>query len=179
MARRSRTPSGAAWPTFSLLRIMAVAVLILSFFFFSSRRRHTRCLSDWSSDVCSSDLIRKARLRDSLMAGGAAVDHVHSGEPDLINARAVIGGQPLRIRATLRKAQIRTFVLLPLAAVVLERRNGQHGQEDQAQDRKNEAHAVGYLAHRFSRHRSPKATPKTSLGRGRRCPQRSGKRRQQ
>src|SRR5436853_4446436 len=26
-------------------------------FFFSSRRRHTRCLSDWSSDVCSSDLI--------------------------------------------------------------------------------------------------------------------------
>src|SRR5205814_5197421 len=29
------------------------------FFFFSSRRRHTRCLSDWSSDVCSSDLIEK------------------------------------------------------------------------------------------------------------------------
>src|SRR5205814_6229164 len=27
-------------------------------FFFSSRRRHTRCLSDWSSDVCSSDLGR-------------------------------------------------------------------------------------------------------------------------
>src|SRR5205814_6187623 len=27
-------------------------------FFFSSRRRHTRCLSDWSSDVCSSDLIQ-------------------------------------------------------------------------------------------------------------------------
>src|SRR5258705_11257929 len=25
-------------------------------FFFSARRRHTRCLSDWSSDVCSSDL---------------------------------------------------------------------------------------------------------------------------
>src|SRR5258705_4872912 len=28
----------------------------MSLFFFSSRRRHTRCLSDWSSDVCSSDL---------------------------------------------------------------------------------------------------------------------------
>src|SRR2546429_5689059 len=26
-------------------------------FFFSSRRRHTRCSRDWSSDVCSSDLI--------------------------------------------------------------------------------------------------------------------------
>src|SRR5256885_16492275 len=29
----------------------------LSFFFFSSRRRHTRLQGDWSSDVCSSDLI--------------------------------------------------------------------------------------------------------------------------
>src|SRR5207248_5958525 len=27
------------------------------FFFFSSRRRHTRSYGDWSSDVCSSDLI--------------------------------------------------------------------------------------------------------------------------
>src|SRR2546429_8424332 len=26
-------------------------------FFFSSRRRHTRCSRDWSSDVCSSDLM--------------------------------------------------------------------------------------------------------------------------
>src|SRR5437879_8365410 len=26
------------------------------FFFFSSRRRHTRYIGDWSSDVCSSDL---------------------------------------------------------------------------------------------------------------------------
>src|SRR5262245_66665683 len=31
-------------------------IYFLCFFFFSSRRRHTRCLSDWSSDVCSSDL---------------------------------------------------------------------------------------------------------------------------
>src|SRR4051812_49573560 len=27
------------------------------FFFFSSRRRHTRLTCDWSSDVCSSDLV--------------------------------------------------------------------------------------------------------------------------
>src|SRR5690606_39351472 len=31
-------------------------VCIVSFFFFSSRRRHTRFSRDWSSDVCSSDL---------------------------------------------------------------------------------------------------------------------------
>src|SRR3989442_9498311 len=32
----------------------------VSFFFFSSRRRHTRCGRDWSSDVCSSDLRRRS-----------------------------------------------------------------------------------------------------------------------
>src|SRR5256886_16905864 len=31
-------------------------MLISIFFFFSSRRRHTRFDCDWSSDVCSSDL---------------------------------------------------------------------------------------------------------------------------
>src|SRR5205814_4008466 len=33
--------------------------------FFSSRRRHTRCLSDWSSDVCSSDLPIRPLLGES------------------------------------------------------------------------------------------------------------------
>src|SRR6266853_5617923 len=38
------------------------------FFFFSSRRRHTRFDCDWSSDVCSSDLIRRtAALQDKAM----------------------------------------------------------------------------------------------------------------
>src|SRR5437762_6359658 len=31
-------------------------VMSVYFFFFSSRRRHTRYIGDWSSDVCSSDL---------------------------------------------------------------------------------------------------------------------------
>src|SRR2546422_2519203 len=35
--------------------------LVLFFFFFSSRRRHTRCSRDWSSDVCSSDLMNSRR----------------------------------------------------------------------------------------------------------------------
>src|SRR5207253_6797468 len=34
-----------------------------SFFFFSSRRRHTRWPRDWSSDVCSSDLRKPGRFR--------------------------------------------------------------------------------------------------------------------
>src|SRR6267378_4711692 len=31
--------------------------MVMQFFFFSSRRRHTSSLRDWSSDVCSSDLL--------------------------------------------------------------------------------------------------------------------------
>src|SRR2546426_4725472 len=39
--------------------------VVLVFFFFSSRRRHTRLQGDWSSDVCSSDLVSLAgRRRD-------------------------------------------------------------------------------------------------------------------
>src|SRR2546426_3675503 len=33
------------------------------FFFFSSRRRHTRLQGDWSSDVCSSDLPQRLSNR--------------------------------------------------------------------------------------------------------------------
>src|SRR5438445_1650342 len=32
-------------------------IMKVRFFFFSSRRRHTRYWRDWSSDVCSSDLV--------------------------------------------------------------------------------------------------------------------------
>src|SRR5205807_4949338 len=41
------------------------------FFFFSSRRRHTRLQGDWSSDVCSSDLSRRAPATELLSMGAA------------------------------------------------------------------------------------------------------------
>src|SRR6266511_2075080 len=42
----------------------------MSFFvFFSSRRRHTRFSRDWSSDVCSSDLVEEQRLLTAEAAG--------------------------------------------------------------------------------------------------------------
>src|SRR5438034_6038281 len=37
-------------------------IVTLQLFFFSSRRRHTRSLCDWSSDVCFSDLSGAARV---------------------------------------------------------------------------------------------------------------------
>src|SRR2546430_5697438 len=40
----------------------------LSFFFFSSRRRHTRFDCDWSSDVCSSDLRTAPAILEDLQS---------------------------------------------------------------------------------------------------------------
>src|SRR5437764_8771985 len=48
----------------SAIRVVFAMVSGTYSFFFSSRRRHTRYIGDWSSDVCSSDLGR------SLVASG-------------------------------------------------------------------------------------------------------------
>src|SRR5437762_4369731 len=40
---------------------MVVELCVCIIFFFSSRRRHTRYIGDWSSDVCSSDLPQPLR----------------------------------------------------------------------------------------------------------------------
>src|SRR2546429_3632399 len=45
----------------------------MCFFFFSSRRRHTRCSRDWSSDVCSSDLLEAEGLKPSFEADKATL----------------------------------------------------------------------------------------------------------
>src|SRR5215213_7306963 len=57
---------------------------MLLVFFFSSRRRHTRLVSDWSSDVCSSDL----------HVHGAPEPDIHVGRP-----RVKWVGGPLAARA--------------------------------------------------------------------------------
>src|SRR5207253_7542522 len=53
-------------------------------FFFSSRRRHTRWPRDWSSDVCSSDLLQTGpRLRRGLFS--------FDGQAALLQLRVVAG----------------------------------------------------------------------------------------
>src|SRR5437763_2438657 len=58
----------------SYLFFFSVCTLSLFFFFFSSRRRHTRYIGDWSSDVCSSDLLKSEGL--VLLAVTAAIFHL-------------------------------------------------------------------------------------------------------
>src|SRR5256885_11721687 len=71
-----------------------------SFFFFSSRRRHTRLQGDWSSDVCSSDLARRRRRRAcgsgagkpellQFLAQRAAVDAENARGLALVAARVI------------------------------------------------------------------------------------------
>src|SRR6266508_334368 len=50
------------WRTASDVYLCEVEARMKDFFFFSSRRRHTRWPRDWSSDVCSSDLGRRPAL---------------------------------------------------------------------------------------------------------------------
>src|SRR5438445_10758065 len=53
-----------------MLFVLMYAFVAL-FFFFSSRRRHTRYWRDWSSDVCSSDLGASMAAATAVMAAGA------------------------------------------------------------------------------------------------------------
>src|SRR5262249_57931245 len=86
---------GILCPRCSMLSVGQLSTLVLSFFFFyslmclflyvffffSSRRRHTRLVSDWSSDVCSSDLSTECSSltrevgRDAGAAAGVKDEH--------------------------------------------------------------------------------------------------------
>src|SRR5699024_9037119 len=60
-----------------------------SFFFFSSRRRHTRSKRDWSSDVCSSDLEYFKYMVDLLKELGAGHIKVYGGGGGVIIPREI------------------------------------------------------------------------------------------
>src|SRR5262249_59036020 len=53
-----------------LMKLLTIHFIV---FFFSSRRRHTRLVSDWSSDVCSSDLTLLVREVDHRARNALAV----------------------------------------------------------------------------------------------------------
>src|SRR5256885_12694522 len=90
---------------------------VYCFFFFSSRRRHTRLQGDWSSDVCSSDLTRLVNsLRTStllpmttngfLLFGGPCF-HQGSFETCLIRTTAT---KPVRAKFEIGRASCRERV---------------------------------------------------------------------
>src|SRR5256886_7268649 len=54
---------------------LTMVTSFVHFFFFSSRRRHTRFDCDWSSDVCSSDLYPPAWRGDIITARSRKAAH--------------------------------------------------------------------------------------------------------
>src|SRR5207253_4509576 len=62
------------------------------FFFFSSRRRHTRWPRDWSSDVCSSDLTAASKS-----ATGQYFQRIHALD---LASGAERPGSPIAVQAT-------------------------------------------------------------------------------
>src|SRR5690348_18287300 len=106
----------------------------MSFFFFSSRRRHTRWTGDWSSDVCSSDLLELDR--DAHQAAGvdgvvgrvgqlALVDLVAGG---LVGQLVVRGaGDDLELElGEIGRASCRGRVWMSGGAVVLKKKIGRY-----------------------------------------------------
>src|SRR2546422_6670763 len=69
-------------------------------FFFSSRRRHTRCSRDWSSDVCSSDLFAE-RLRgfsrQAVRAVGTNALRVAKYSPQFLREARQVLGFPIEV----------------------------------------------------------------------------------
>src|SRR5437899_8388968 len=82
-----------------------VGLVWFVFFFFSSRRRHTRCLSDWSSDVCSSDLGSVAASGGYYVACGADRIVANSGTltgsigviMETMNAKKILRSEERRV----------------------------------------------------------------------------------
>src|SRR6267142_3253130 len=76
--------------------------LYLCFFFFSSRRRHTRLTCDWSSDVCSSDLTPKPigpeSLRETIKAAGQGVVDQGQGWGYLVGGKTFLVEVDLDVR---------------------------------------------------------------------------------
>src|SRR5690625_6905175 len=61
----------------------------ISYFSFSSRRRHTRWPRDWSSDVCSSDLPRSTGGPTSIDNGQGACAHDNGKEEHFRSVRRI------------------------------------------------------------------------------------------
>src|SRR3989449_7875343 len=79
-------------------------MLSFVFFFFSSRRRHTRCSRDWSSDVCSSDL-------GCLFCKRVLADNMIAALTPIRERAQALRAEPLSVSATLRAGAAKARVL--------------------------------------------------------------------
>src|ERR1035441_10871727 len=85
-----------------------------AFVFFSSRRRHTRCLSDWSSDVCSSDLSSRHPVVETVPEAGCSIRGVRIGFPQNFFFDRLDADVESSVRGALARAESLGAVVVPV-----------------------------------------------------------------
>src|SRR3546814_5665602 len=126
-----------------------IIVLVLCIFFFKQKTAYEMRISDWSSDVCSSDLRVRGLFWFFAVAGIAAAVHFHGcwrrGPVDRhhrsatrLDAEGHAGAQRGRIRATARYAGDRPY----LQPDRQRRHRWQHGLARRQRDHRNAADPV-------------------------------------
>src|SRR5690625_7588459 len=103
--------------------IIGSLLFLTVFFFFSSRRRHTRWPRDWSSDVCSSDFKVKiggvAYLLKAECIGTVVID-LNQQIPEIVTVVFTDAlAQDLRIRFRQEKTYIDASQFLPILPHVI------------------------------------------------------------
>src|SRR5690606_39547575 len=110
--------------------VIVLCILILSFFFFSSRSRHTRFSRDWSSDVCSSDLV-DIHVIQSRIANPDYLSEVHRG------------ARPGAEQRNLKEPRLRQRFDCFIGPRSEERRVGKEGKEWRARDGERKKNYAG------------------------------------
>src|SRR5690348_17601231 len=108
-----------------------VRELFFCFFFFSSRRRHTRWTGDWSSDVCSSDLLVINWTRELRMWAEDVPYEVIGGDTQARKTSWFVSKCPLKLvnyelltRDEIGRASCRERVEISVGAVALKKKRG-------------------------------------------------------
>src|SRR5207245_6237496 len=97
-------------------------------FLFSSRRRHTRCYRDWSSDVCSSDLAK--RVLNDWTQTTLAAHRGNATRADSASSRSNIAGD---VAQALRPEEVRS------SRKTMEKSAGLRSEERRVGDRESSA----------------------------------------
>src|SRR5436190_14713080 len=163
--------------TYHSMAVLATTML----FFFSSRRRHTRSLCDWSSDVCSSDLIHEkgnflgahGEQDDLFVQHFVVLEVMQQGEwrPGPV-ARHVNGGaghatNALVFQAGEKSVERQADVAEALAQNTTAFSPGQHEEKDRGRGEKREPAAVRDLDHVRAKKCEVDADEESGHGRGR------------
>src|SRR5689334_23944955 len=117
----------------------SVEILLCFYFFFSSRRRHTRWNCDWSSDVCSSDL-HGAIIGDVDLGAGLLHDFANdlaAGADDLAN---LVDGNREQDRKSTRLNSSHSSI--SYAVFCLKKKKKQHILSS----------STNYINHKYNRH---------------------------